>query len=186
MDEFYKKYKNGTITKLTYRKIAIEKTLQLLHTSGYKFVDRLGSGTFGTVIKVKEPHSASTVALKISLEDDVTDAEKIIWRNLDHPNIVSLKSISFAESSHTFLFKMLAHPFTLNQVLLDSNFKMNFRALTRAKFWLQGITSGLQYLHSIKCCHLDIKSNNILISASDDALICDFTFLTQTEGFVTK
>lgn len=186
MDEFRKKYKSGSITKLTYRKIAIEKTLQVLHSSGYKCIDTLGSGTFGTVIKVKEPQSTSTIALKISLEEDVTDAEKKIWQNLQHPNIISLKSQSFIESTHTFLFKMEAHPFTLNQLLLDSSFKMNFRALTRAKFWLEGITSGLCYLHSIKCYHLDIKHNNILISTSDNAVICDFTFLTQTEGFVTK
>lgn len=186
MDDIRKKYKNGTLSKVTYKEIAIEKTLQVLHSSGYKCISTLGSGTFGTVIKVKEPKTSSIVALKIALEEDVTNAEKLIWPNLQHSNILSLKSQSFIKSTHTFIFKMPAHPFTLNKLLNDLNFQVDFRALPRAKVWLEGIISGLQYLHSSKCYHLDLKPNNILISASDSAIICDFTFLTQTGDFVTK
>lgn len=186
MDDILNKYKMGPVSKVIYKKIAIERTLQLLHSSGYKILNTLGSGTFGTVIKVKEPKTSSIVALKIALEEDVTNAEKLIWPNLQHPNIVTLKSQSFIQSTHTFIFEMPAHPFALNQRLHDLNFQMDFRGLPRARVWLEGIISGLQYLHSRKCYHLDLKLNNILISTSDCALICDFTFLTQTEDFVTK
>lgn len=186
MDELRKEYKNGTITKQTYKKIAIEKTLQVLHSSGYKISHTLGSGTFGTVLQAKEPKSSSIVALKIALEEDVSSAEKLIWPQIHHANIIPLKSQNFSQSTHTIIFTMPVYSFTLNKLLLDSNFRMDFRALLRATFWLEGITSGLLHLHSLKCYHLDLKPNNILISASNIAVICDFTFLTQTEDFVTK
>lgn len=186
MEDVRQKYINGTITKIMYKKLAIEKTFQILHSSGYSFVNTLGSGTFGTVIQVKEQKSSSPVALKIVLDEDASNGEKFIWPHLQHTNILRLQSQHFLESTRTFVFKMPVHPFTLNDLLCDSKFKMDFRALPRAKFWLEGIISGLRYLHSTNCYHLDVKWNNILISAAGNAVICDFTFLTQTEDFVTK
>lgn len=186
MDDKYLKYKKGVISKNTYKNSATEKTIQYLQKTGYTFIRSLGSGGYGTVIEFKEPKHKSGLAVKIVLKEEISDGEKTIWLGLQNNNILKLLSIQFIESAHTYIFITPVQPYTMHHLLTNRNFLYNRRSLETVKNWLQDITNGLSYLHKNKCYHLDLKYNNVLISSQNTALICDFTFLTKTEDFVTR
>lgn len=186
MDDIHVKYKRGVVGKQLYKKSAIEKTIKHLETSGYTFVRTLGSGGYGTVVEFKNPKQKSNLAVKIVLKDEVSDAEKKIWPCLQNCNILQLQSVQFIESARTYIFTTPAQPYTMHHLLTNRNFLQNHRALEKVTHWLKNIINGLSYLHKNKCYHLDLKYNNVLISAQNKALLCDFTFLTQSEDFVLR
>lgn len=186
MDDIRLKNKKGVVSKQLYKKSAIEKTIKHLETSGYTFIRTLGSGSYGTVVEFKNLKQKSNLAVKIVLKDEVSYAEKKIWPSLQNCNILQLLSVQYIESASTYIFTTSAQPYTLHHLLTNRNFLQNPRAFENVTHWLKDVINGLSYLHKNNCYHLDLKYNNILISAQSKGLICDFTFLTQSEDFVFR
>lgn len=185
MDDLYVRYRKGVISKQMYKNSAVEKTIQHLQKSGYTFVRSLGSGGYGTVVEFKNQTEKSSFAMKIVLKEAVSDGEQKIWPGLQNDNILKLLSVQSVDSARTYVFTTPAQPYTLHHLLTNRNFLNNIMALDTVTVWLKDVICGFSYLHKNNCYHLDLKYNNVLISAQNRALICDFTFLTQTDDFVT-
>lgn len=163
---------------------------------------KLGEGTFGIVYGATSPQSGNRIALKRNLVDDTTNfigtprEVDILNRFRHHPHIVRIEKIIFGEpfagtimsplvgsdrtsqrnDSMHFAFQQAEydlHSFAHGAVVIDYSL---------IKRYMVHILLGVEYLHSQRYVHRDLKPNNILIFGKiPDALgvgnvaqICDF------------
>lgn len=61
------------------------------------------------------------------------------------------------------------------------NFKMSPSFFDRDISWTRDDAMGVAFLHERKMAHMDLKTNNVLISHDDRAFVTDFGSLSSTE-----
>ena len=144
--------------------------------------DSIGSGAFGEVFLAKVISTNERVAVKKVFQDKrYKNRELSIMKELEHPNIVVLKSYYYTKSpTHNddefFLNVVMDYvPQTLSS-LISHNKKHNTKFPDiLIKLYSYQMLKGIGYLHSLGICHRDIKPQNILINPDDYTLkICDF------------
>jgi len=132
----------------------------------------LGSGTFATVYKTKGENAAAAKIVIVDKEFNYWQEPKILEYNLlsqlpqDHPNILYF----FGFVTHTPIHYITMFPL-MKCALEDELPIVNADRCTKL---FKDIVSGIQFLHSNKVFHLDIKPENILIDECDMAKIADF------------
>ncbi|KAF5353073.1 hypothetical protein D9758_008752 [Tetrapyrgos nigripes] len=108
--------------------------------------------------------------------------EAIVWRQLDHPNVLPFLGLYFLDASKQRI--CLISPWmdngNLNHYLADGSHGYTDR-LTLA----YDVACGLAYLHGEKIIHGDLKGVNILITAGGRATIADFGLsrVIESEAF---
>lgn len=126
----------------------------------------LGSGAQGAVFRGKLRNEL--VAVKKVRDVKETDIKHL--RKLDHENIVKFKGV--CTQAPVFCIIMEFCPFgPLHQILADGG---DIISPHRLVSWSQQIALGMQYLHSHKIIHRDLKSPNILIGEHEVIKISDF------------
>ncbi|XP_013394256.1 mitogen-activated protein kinase kinase kinase 12 [Lingula anatina] len=125
----------------------------------------LGSGAQGAVFLGKLDQDP--VAVKKVREVKETDIKHL--RKLFHPNIISFKGVCTQAPCYCIIMEYCPYG-QLYEVLRDGKEIPPTLILD----WAKQITSGMNYLHSHKIIHRDLKSPNILISKNDVIKISDF------------
>ncbi|XP_029819019.1 LOW QUALITY PROTEIN: serine/threonine-protein kinase ULK3 [Manacus vitellinus] len=143
--------------------------------------ERLGSGTYATVYKAfRKRDVREVVAIKCvsrrslnraSVENLLTEIE--ILKNIRHPHIVELKDFQW-DSDHIYLIMEFCAGGDL------SRFIRMRRILPEkvARIFLQQLACALKFLHDRNISHLDLKPQNILLSAPENPQLklADFGF----------
>ncbi|NXH38196.1 ULK3 kinase, partial [Dicaeum eximium] len=131
----------------------------------------LGSGTYATVYKAyRKRDTREVVAIKCvnkrslnraSVENLLTEIE--ILKTIRHPNIVELKDFQW-DSDHIYLIMEFCAGGDL------SRFIRTRRMLPEkvARIFLQQLACALKFLHDRNISHLDLKPQNILLSAPEN------------------
>lgn len=141
---------------------------------------KLGSGTYGNVFL----DEVTNEAIKKCYHED----SRNIWagnlREMDivkrfgkHPNIVSLHRVTLDSSKDLHYNKLALHlqQYPTNLIRYISQQKGSKIDLTSSRIIIVQILMGLEYLHSNKIVHRDIKPDNILIDPSTlEVVLCDF------------
>ncbi|THU78891.1 kinase-like protein, partial [Dendrothele bispora CBS 962.96] len=97
--------------------------------------------------------------------------EAILWRQLDHPNVLPFLGLYFLDTSKQRV--CLISPWMENGNLTQY-LKKNPQGSTDRVILAYDIARGLTYLHEKKVIHGDLKGANILITAAGRATIADF------------
>ncbi|XP_038694508.1 mitogen-activated protein kinase kinase 4-like [Tripterygium wilfordii] len=143
-------------------------------------VNRIGSGSGGTVYKVVHRPSGRLYALKViygNHEDSVRRQmrrEIEILRDVDHPNVVKCHDMF----DHNGEIQVLLE-FMDGGSLEATHISHEPRLANIAR----QVLSGIAYLHGRKIVHRDIKPSNLLINSRKNVKIADFgvsTILAQT------
>ncbi|KAJ8076250.1 Rho guanine nucleotide exchange factor [Marasmius tenuissimus] len=137
----------------------------------------VGGGAFGDVWEGKMGEGAVCIkVLRVFSTSDIEQVlkdymqEAIIWRQLDHPNLLPFMGIYYLEDDQKRL--CLVSPWmergNLVQFMKDSPELVDHGSLA----W--DVACGLSHLHDMKIIHGDLKGANILITPDLRARISDF------------
>ena len=143
----------------------------------YQVLHLIGEGCFGKVFKGRRKYTGQAVALKFittrgKSEKDLKNLrqEMSILKTLNHENIILLID-AFETASDFVVVTEFAHG-ELFEVFQDD------RQLPESEVQLiaQQLVKALDYLHSNRVIHRDMKPQNILIGSNNVIKLCDFGF----------
>ena len=155
-------------------------TVRRINYNEVDFREPIGHGGYSTVFKGK--WKTRPVAVKRLNSPDNTEIE--ILANLKHPNIASLLGV-VDEGPNFFLVLELCTGGCLRDYL---NKKSNIPVHELLCLsWGEQAARAIEYLHSSRVIHRDIKSNNYLITnmESKNLKLCDFGISKTSAKTVT-
>ncbi|XP_038241032.1 serine/threonine-protein kinase 10-like [Dermochelys coriacea] len=135
----------------------------------------LGDGAFGKVFKAQNKVTGVLAAAKVidtqneeELEDYVVEID--ILAQCDHPNIVKLLDALYWDSRLWILIEFCPGG-AVDAAILELE-----KGLTEEQIQVacKQILLALQYLHSCKIIHRDLKAGNVLLTLEGDVKLADF------------
>ncbi|KAM0787216.1 hypothetical protein ACM66B_006454 [Microbotryomycetes sp. NB124-2] len=148
-------------------------------SSDYQLLDKLGTGSFGTVYKAIHLPTSRPVAIKqIDLddsEDEINEVQLEIahMSDCDSPHVTKVYG-SFVKGYKLWIvMEYLAGGSCLDLIKPGPLTEMHIAILCRE------MLLGLQYLHKENKIHRDIKAANILLSATGSVKLADFGVAAQ-------
>ena len=150
----------------------------------YKKIRLLGKGGFARCYEVFDEETHKSYAVKIikktSLIKSRTKQKLIseikIHKSLNHENIVKFEHY-FEDAENVYILLELCYNQTLHELIKRR------KKLTEleAQYYVFYIIKTLQYLHSLKIIHRDLKLANIFITENMQIKLGDFGLATQLE-----
>ncbi|KAK0598108.1 hypothetical protein LWI29_031714 [Acer saccharum] len=144
----------------------------------YERLGKIGEGSYGKVYKARNCITNETVALKMISMDiekvgvpSTTIREISVLKEMQHPNIVSLRDVQYTEKDMCLVFEYLDMDL---KKYMDSctDFTNNPHAI---KTFLRQILCGVAYCHSHRVLHRDLKPQNLLIDCRTSTIkLADF------------
>ncbi|XP_051850847.1 mitogen-activated protein kinase kinase kinase 14 [Antechinus flavipes] len=140
-----------------------------------KSQDCLGRGSFGEVYRMEDKQTGFQCAVK-KVHVGVFRAEELTaCAGLTSPNFVPLYG-AVKEGPWINIFMELMEGGSLGQLIKQKGCLPEDRAL----FYLGQALEGLEYLHTRRILHGDVKADNVLLSGDGSrALLCDFGHSTS-------
>jgi serine/threonine protein kinase len=162
----------------------------------YELVERLASGSMGTVYSAHDPFTNRLVALKLAhpqYTDDSANARKFrkLFFNeahaaglLDHPNILRVFDADVDGSSCYLVMELIEDAGTLETYCTPDNL-LPAREVIGIVY---KIAKALDYAHRQGVIHRDIKPSNILLTRDRDIKLADFSvaMITRADSIHTQ
>ncbi|EAY10638.1 CAMK family protein kinase [Trichomonas vaginalis G3] len=145
----------------------------------------LGAGSFGGVWECQNKTTGESVACKlIDLNTALSDKvyphfrnEILIHSKINHPSVTQLKDV-ILDNDNVYIFLELCDGGDMNDIVQE------FGGLSEdeAEHYFHQIMEALSYIHKLGVAHRDVKLENILVTADDDAKLTDFGLCKQQHG----
>ena len=139
-------------------------------------VEKVGEGTYGVVYKCRVKDTEKFVALKkvrLENEDEGIPSTSIreisILKQLHHPNIVNLEDLIHGEKKLYLVFEFL--DYDLKKFLDLNNAPLKPELV---KSYLFQILIAINFCHSKRILHRDLKPQNLLIDKDGIIKVADF------------
>ncbi|EEB12563.1 mitogen-activated protein kinase ERK-A, putative [Pediculus humanus corporis] len=153
----------------------------------FEKVEKIGEGTYGIVFKAKHRITGEVVALKgIRLDGDSEGVpstalrEIALLKELKHPNVVQLLEVVHMEKVLYLVFEYFYRDLKKFIEKVDGDIPIKL-----IKSYLYQLLKGLQYCHTNKTLHRDLKPQNLLIDTLGNIKLADFG-LARTFGLPTR
>ena len=143
----------------------------------YKVLYQVGAGTFARVYRAAHRDTREIVALKVLRQRFSNDEHKRdrfykeaeVGESLRHPNIVAIHEVGSTKSAHFIIME-----FVEGQTLRDFvRIRKRLQPLDAVRLMVD-ISRGLDYAARRGVYHRDIKTSNVLVSATGQAKLVDF------------
>jgi Protein kinase domain len=148
-------------------------------TIKWKFVDLIGNGSFGQVLKALNIESGKIFAVKRLYYNpssppqlqfiSAQEQEMKILQGLKHSHIVKYLGNEKIDDNYCIYVEYLSGG-SLSKLI----YKVGPLPETAVKNYTKQILKGLLYLHSNNIIHRDLKSDNILLDSNGKLKLCDF------------
>lgn len=141
----------------------------------YRLINRLGTGSFGTVYLGEHVYLGTPAAIKVmntELPPQVESpfrAEARTLARLIHPYIVRILDFGIAGAT-----PFLVLDYAPNGTLRDRYPRSTRLPLSLIATYVRQIADALTYAHEQQLVHRDIKPENILLGRQEEALLSDF------------
>ncbi|KAJ3360681.1 Cell cycle serine/threonine-protein kinase cdc5/MSD2 [Allomyces javanicus] len=136
----------------------------------------LGTGGFARVYRVTNDHGDEfalkvTAAVSVPRPKDVLKVqnERVVQRKLHHPNVVQYLG-HFDGEGHYYLLLELCHGRSLYD-LLRRRKQLNE---IETRYFIEGLITALEYLHSMRIVHRDLKLANLFMDRDLQLKVGDF------------
>ncbi|XP_055346917.1 mitogen-activated protein kinase 14-like [Paramacrobiotus metropolitanus] len=167
----------------------------------YQFIETIGHGSFGFVIKARDNITNQLVAIKklgrpFQTEIDAQRAlremrllDVLKHKGLKHDNIISLLDVftpqrTYKDFQDIYMVMPYAGHNLMDIIHLDVSKQ---RPLDNAdiQFIIYQILRGLKYIHSAGVIHRDLKPQNISVTEDNEVCILDFGLARKTSCEMT-
>lgn len=150
--------------------------MEKLYNNKYTKVSKIGGGSFGAVYLVKEKDTGKLYAMKKFYLDNLGNGgakkQYEILSKFNHENIHKVIDMFIAPNKNQYLIT----PYIQNNLYDYVSKKLPEKAIKQI---IYQIICGINYLHSLKFIHRDIKPDNILISSEGKIVLTDFDLCRQ-------
>lgn len=143
----------------------------------FQKVEKIGEGTYGVVYKARNKETGQLVALKkirLDLETEGVPSTAIreisLLKELKHPNIVRLLDVVHSEKKLYLVFEFLSQDL---KKYMDST-PASELPLHLVKRYLFQLLQGVNFCHTHRVIHRDLKPQNLLISELGTIKLADF------------
>jgi len=160
----------------------------------YKVLAKLGQGGMGVVYRCLDETAGVEVALKAlppelshnTLEmEDIRDNFKIV-HDLHHPNIASYNTLELDPANGNYYLIMECCEGEDLRRWIKRKRKADNLTLADVLPIVQQVAAALDYAHSRKVIHRDIKPGNIMINADGEIKVLDFGLAAQIHTSMTR
>ncbi|KPJ02277.1 Serine/threonine-protein kinase 10 [Papilio xuthus] len=153
----------------------------------WDMIGELGDGAFGKVYKAQHKSTGQLAAAKMCVldnEDDLADftVEIDILSECRHPNVVELHEAYFIDNK---LWMLLEY---CDGGALDSVMAELEKGLNEAQiaYVCREMCRGLQFLHSRRVIHRDLKAGNVLATMTGGVKLADFGVSAKNKSTLQK
>ena len=150
--------------------------MEKLYNNKYVKVSKIGGGSFGAVYLVKEKDTNKVYAMKKFYLDNLGNGgakkQYEILSKFNHENIHKVIDMFVAPNKNQYLIT----PYYQNNLYNYTSKKLPEKVIKQIIFQ---VVCGVNYLHSLKYIHRDIKPDNILISSEGKIILTDFDLCRQ-------
>jgi len=175
---------------------AVRNTMLAEKIGKYELVERLASGSMGTVYSAHDPFTNRLVAVKVAhpqYAEHSVDARKFrkLFFNeahaaglLDHPNILRVFDADMDGSSCYLVMELIEDAETLDAYCSADN----LLPLPEVIGIVYKTAKALDYAHRQGVIHRDIKPSNILMTQDGDIKLADFSvaMITRSDAAQTQ
>ncbi|HET7928008.1 MAG TPA: BTAD domain-containing putative transcriptional regulator, partial [Actinomycetota bacterium] len=149
---------------------------------GYRLLDKIGEGAFGSVFRAIQPQVEREVAIKAIHAELANQADFVrrfereaqLVARLEHPHIVPLYDY-WREPDAAYLIMRFLRGGNLEDLLRDGPLE-----LERAAQILDQVGAGLAAAHHQGVVHRDVKPGNVLLDEAGNAYLSDFGIALET------
>lgn len=142
-----------------------EQIKQTLLKHGYEYIEQIGRGGFSHVYLCLSRKYNQNFAVKRTIKSKINEYEYEALVSLVHPNIIKLYDF-FSDDNSEYLVMEYCSNKTLKQ-----KGRLNYDQFV---YYAKQILDALNYCHSKKLAHRDIKPGNIFLDLYEKVKLADF------------
>ncbi|XP_059062010.1 testis-specific serine/threonine-protein kinase 1-like isoform X3 [Achroia grisella] len=151
---------------------------------GYKILKKVNEGSYAKVYlaEYRNPNKNDKLSILACKVIDTNTApkdfvKKFLPREIDmliklnHPHLVHTHSIFQRKYKYFIFMRYMEHGDLLEYILQKGAVQED-----QARIWTRQLALAIQYMHELEIAHRDIKCENILLTANQNAKLSDFGF----------